>query len=522
MRLSFRQAAIISSVSLLLLGSAFAVGVLPAGGSTPGVASGASAPELTVPPNPPSTTPVVGVIATTPVGDLPTFLVQDTASGLIYVTDQGADNVTVLRGTSPIATVPVGTGDEGIAFSSSNGTIYVANYGSESVTIINGTTVERTLPVGSDPISPVYDPTDGLVYVPDFGSSSVDILNGTAVLANVTIGEGPVNAIYDPALGDVVITSEYSESESVLSGTTVVESIDTGLVLPDQAVYDATNGLLYVMNQTIQPSHGFCPPNCGIHYGSGIAVVIRNSSVVTTVGVGGGPGYATVDTENGWLYVPDGQTDSVTVLNGTTLVGTVGVGGLPEASQYDPADGLVYVVDQLTGAVSVINGTTLIAQPSIGIYPEVTIYDPSNRQVYVADQGSSQVSVLGTVTGYSVQFEETGLPAGTDWSVTYQGVTRGAATPSILFYEPNGTFSYFVNPPTGYVPLTNATGETEISASAQVVHIVFGVASGSGGPAALPWLTLEVGAAVGAGIAAVLAWAFLTRRTRKRERIGRV
>lgn len=73
---------------------------------------------------------------------------------------------------------------------------------------------------------------------------------------------------------------------------------------------------------------------------------------------------------------------------------------------------------------------------------------------------------------YHVNFTETGLPAGTLWSVTLGGVVRSSTTPTITFFDPAGVYGYAVGPVAGFT--------TVHSQGAVLVH---------GGPAnvKVPW-----------------------------------
>jgi thermopsin len=59
---------------------------------------------------------------------------------------------------------------------------------------------------------------------------------------------------------------------------------------------------------------------------------------------------------------------------------------------------------------------------------------------------------LHTEKFYRITFSEVGLPAGTTWSLTINGVTLSSTTSTIVFVEPNGTYAWVVNPVTGYTP----------------------------------------------------------------------
>jgi thermopsin len=51
---------------------------------------------------------------------------------------------------------------------------------------------------------------------------------------------------------------------------------------------------------------------------------------------------------------------------------------------------------------------------------------------------------------FHIRFHETGLTAGTVWSVTANGYTQSTNTTSMVFFEPNGVYAFLVNPVTGF------------------------------------------------------------------------
>jgi YVTN family beta-propeller protein len=459
---------------------------------------------------------VVGVVGTASAGNQPSFLVEDTANGWVYISDQGTNQVSILNGTSLIASVGVGYSPAGLAYDTTSGAVYVADEVGNSVTVIQGTHAVTTIPVGMSPVCPVYDSQDGYVYVLNFQSRTVSVLNATAVVSTIEVGEGPTNAVYDPQNGYVYVTSQDSGVEDVLSGTSVVDALTLGLTLPFDTVCDAANGLVYVLNETWQA------PKNGWSVGTAWASEIRGVTLLHTVEIGGGPGFATFDSSNGWLYVPDGATDGVTVLNGTTWVGYVPVGGLPEDSNYDPADGLVYILDELSGQVSVLNGTQLVADISVGTNPSESTYNSFNGDMYIGNLGASSVSVLGTVVGWAVRFTETGLPTGTSWSVTDQGITHSSTSPTVVFYEPNGTYSYTINPVSGYNITSASTGVSQVAGPGGPISVVFSATvPPPAPPAPFPIVPVLYGSVV-VGAAALVAVVLWTVRGRKKERLGRM
>ena len=82
---------------------------------------------------------------------------------------------------------------------------------------------------------------------------------------------------------------------------------------------------------------------------------------------------------------------------------------------------------------------------------------------------------------YSVTFREFGLPSGSLWNVTANGVLANSTTSAIVLYSPNGTFPLVVQGPSGFAP-TGPDAFTVFGASS-TVNVTF-----------VPLVTLEVDA----------------------------
>jgi YVTN family beta-propeller protein len=160
------------------------------------------------------------------------------------------------------------------------------------------------------------------------------------------------------------------------------------------------------------------------------------------------------DPSNGYIYVTDFYSDTVSVINGAnnTVIATIPVGSRPMGVAYDPSNGYIYVTNWNSGTVSVINGKTniVIANITVGQGPTGIAYDPSNGYIYVANFASGTVSIISTsaqaTETYTVTFTESGLPAGTQWSVTFNGLTKSSTTSSITFTGvPAGNYTWNVS-----------------------------------------------------------------------------
>ncbi len=75
---------------------------------------------------------------------------------------------------------------------------------------------------------------------------------------------------------------------------------------------------------------------------------------------------------------------------------------------------------------------------------------------------------------YNVTFTETGLPAGTTWSVTLNGSLESSATDSIVFVEVNNSYSFNVSAVSGYT-VSPASGNLVVNGAALSQPVVFSV-----------------------------------------------
>ncbi|HEV2519302.1 MAG TPA: YncE family protein [Thermoplasmata archaeon] len=155
-----------------------------------------------------------------------------------------------------------------------------------------------------------------------------------------------------------------------------VSSVHVGMT-PIAATVDTANGWVYVING-----------------GSNNLSIINGSRVIASPSLGSSPAQATFDPGNGWVYVANSASNNVSVLNRTKLVGSPGAGYGPYAIGYDPANGYVYVVDDNVNAVSILNGTSLVRTVTVGMSPDGLAFDSATGRVYVSNYNSNTVSVL--------------------------------------------------------------------------------------------------------------------------------
>ncbi|HKV89853.1 MAG TPA: hypothetical protein VJQ43_01490, partial [Thermoplasmata archaeon] len=106
------------------------------------------------------------------------------------------------------------------------------------------------------------------------------------------------------------------------------------------------------------------------------------------------------DSANSAVYVANGGSNSVSVLNATSLLpigSPIPVGSDPWGVAVDPSRDRIYVTNLGSNNVTVINGSTnsvLIAGVAVGVAPQAALYDPTDQRVFVADSGSNELTEL--------------------------------------------------------------------------------------------------------------------------------
>jgi YVTN family beta-propeller protein len=132
----------------------------------------------------------------------------------------------------------------------------------------------------------------------------------------------------------------------------------------------------------------------------------------------------------------------------------------------------------------------------------------------VAVEGRASVILIDFhLVLYAVSFSESGLPTDVLWAVTVNGVTVDGAGTLSSSDLPNGSYSYEITAPTGFLAVP-ANGTVEVNGSAATVSTSFQrvPVAASGGAVAL-----EYGLIAAAAGAAVIATLIVARRRRSRS-----
>ncbi len=348
-------------------------------------------------------------------------------------------------------TVDVGSGPAAVAYDSGKGVVFVANSESDSVSVINETmdTVISTISVGTDPLAATYDSGKGEVFISNEKSANVSVINDTSdtVVQTIAVAGYPLFSAYDGAKGEIFVTNDQTSVAVISDATnTVVDTIAVGNI-SSGAGYDPTLGEVFTSNGD----------------DGTVDVISAATNLVThVIPVAVNPeGTLAYDSGMGEIFVAS-VAKVVSVISAATnkVVATVPVGQDPMGTAYDAATGDVFVPNYGNDNVSVISDATnkVIQSIPVGTGPFAVAVASAVEKVFVPDYGSSDVSVisLAAASTYNVTFTETGLPAGSSWSVTLNGATQSTTTSGTTFTEPDGTYTYTTRALIAYPPIPSS------------------------------------------------------------------
>ncbi len=405
------------------------------------------------------------VSATIPVGSDPFGVAVDPNTKQVFVTNSGSGNVSILSGTSAkvLGNITVQKDPQGIAYDASNRTLYVANNQSGTVSVISvaSDSVLTNVTVGSNPVGVAWDNATDRVFVADSGSNTVSAIgtSNNQVLATIPVGSNPDGVAVDNATDSIYVTNEESSNISVLNASTLSVKATIPVVDTDglQGIaYDSRNGLIWVAG------------------GYNFAIVVNTSteSVIDYLLVD--PSGVVYDPTNGDVCFTNSLNATFTCTVFSTSLAQDYAAAVADFSESGLATGAKWNVTLYSYARQ--NATQTSTSPTVrfGVYrgfsfapgynytytvgaPAGYLPSPPSGYDFSPKGNNTSVSIAFSSHGvYVVTFTETGLPAGTTWSVTISGTTESATGPSIRFSEKNGSYAYTVGHLNGWVASTSA------------------------------------------------------------------
>jgi YVTN family beta-propeller protein len=515
----------------------------------------------------------------------PSAISYDSGTHQIFVADTSG-NVTVLNAATGafVTNITAGLttigGDDGPSvYDPVNSELYFANDLGTNVTVISdkNDTAWKSIQVGAEPLYMAYDSGKGEIFVSNAGSANISVINTTTntVVASIPASESPSLQVpgalaYDKATNQVFVLDDIADGDdlSVISDsnnalTDVLNATGVQVVVgstPNDIIVDPANGYLYTSDRDsgtisiVQLGTSGGPLSITSFTANPSPVAVGKSTTFATVATGGvspysysytglPPGcgsqntasFACTPTKAGTytvkVFVNDSASHSVsatlslTVFAGATYSVTFTEKGLPSGTTWNVI---------LGSSLRTSKTTTITFSEPNSSYPYVVAStagygpNPSNGTLTVS---GAPVSVLVTYsTIFGIEFEESTLPTGTNWSLTLTGnsnnvilvsplsgnsLTRwsdGAA--SIAFYVSQGNYSYSTSV-SGY---SSGSGTVNVTgAGTAPVSLVFSATpASSSGLSSLDYLLIAVVIVV-VVVAVVL---LLVQRRRRKPRPG--
>lgn len=318
----------------------------------------------------------------------PVWLAYDSADNAFWVAAEPS-SVDVSSATCGYgAVLPVGRQPFAVAVDDATDTVFVSNVGSDNVTVINATACASSgsYAVGREPHGMAFDPANGLLYVADSGSNAVSVVSearGT-VVATVPVGRDPIGVAYDPVHDRIYVADHDSYAVTVLSG--------------------------------------------------------RTNRVIATLPAGVGPYGVALDNTTNTVFVTNEGSDNLTVLNassdrvepsiflGLPVIRLYGYTEVPEGLAYDNGSQLLWIG---TGAwfMVLVNATTRQVSAFVDDDPAGMAWDPVAGVMCATNTNNVTYACLSDFSypqyaSYpaTLVVTEKGLPKGTPWNLTLEGI----------------------------------------------------------------------------------------------------
>src|SRR5271157_1263070 len=376
------------------------------------------------------------LIATVPVENDAFYLAANPATNKIYVvntcgTDPGCGSnspgtVTVIDGVTNTvtATITVGIRAEFLVVNSATNKIYVTNRHDNSVSVINGATntVIKTISVGSHPTVEDVNPLTNKIYVVNNGNgqgTTMSVIDGSSdtVTATVTVGNYPQSVAVNSVTNTVYVVNycgnQFGCNATPAPGTVSVVDGASNKVTATVTVGDGP-GIVLVDSVTnkiwVQNSCGNTL-NCEISgdnsHTIGTVTQIDGVTLATqTATVGQGFGAMAFNSVANQAYASNGTDNTMTVIDGVTLATqTVNVGTSPADIEVNAATDKIYVCNSGDNTVTQIDGVTLATTTvGVGSVPVEAWVNPVTNRIYVSNVGDNTVSVIGGPAPTALQF----------------------------------------------------------------------------------------------------------------------
>ncbi len=466
-------------------------------------------------------------IATVPVQNGNYYLAANGATNMIYVVNTcGTDpscsgtvpgTVSVINGATNTvaATVTVGVFPEFLLVNSVTNKIYVTNRNSNSISVINGATntVTKTISVGANPTIADVNVITNKIYVVNNGNgtgTTMSVIDGNTdtVTDTVTVGNYPV-AVAVNSVTNMIYVVNYCGNQfgcnatpgkgtvSVVNGANnhVTNTITVGYG-PLLVFVNSVTNQIWVANSCGTTSTCILGNGNDADTAGTVTLIDGVTGDTQTANTGLGQAAGTLNAVANAFYVTNNTDNTVSLINGSNLQVTtvnLGSGAAPDDVEVNTATNTIFVCDSGTNMVSVISGATgtVTTTVAVGNTPVEAWVNPVVDRIYVANVGDNTVSVLSGVPPNAVQFvnvtpcrlvdtRNDGMPVlgGTSQNFVLPGAGNCGIPDAAIAYSlnvtvvPASTLGYLTIWPTGelqpYVSTMNSP-DGRIKANAAIV-----------------------------------------------------
>lgn len=231
---------------------------------------------------------VPALVGSVPVGAGPSAVAWNPVNRLFYVADSAENTVSIVAaaGTrlnagapapaqagagAEIARIPVGEAPAGVAVHPETGVVYVSNQGSDSISVITGLAAEESPPVGKRPWGLAVDATTNRLCVAMFGDDKVFVIDAQTMrtAAILSIPGNPIGVAAGG--GRCYVTSFYAGTITAIDLATPAIAWSS-LSVPGKvaacpngiALYPGSPARMYVANECDGSLSAVNPVNGGV------------------------------------------------------------------------------------------------------------------------------------------------------------------------------------------------------------------------------------------------------------------
>lgn len=417
-------------------------------------------------------------------------------------------------GSPTVAVLPSGAGQSGPAVTCGETDIPLAS--AAPYAALGGTSITNTGPSALTGDIGVYTGTSVTGFPPGTytGTKNVDNSTSKAAQANLTIAfndaKGLTNCPVSVAgnIGGQTLAPGLYKSTSTLAISSGALTLSGGGNPNAVWVFQVASALTVASGRTVILSDGAQAGNVFWQVGSS-ATFGTTSAMKGTV-----MAYASItmnsgSTLNGRALAETGDVtlaDSTITVPSTTAPSTYPVtfteSGLPAATSWSVTYGGVWSSSTTTTNVfNVVSGTYTYTVNLAGY-----IATPASGSVTVSGAAAGQAIAFaaGAAGTATVTFTESGLAAGTNWSVTFNTVLKNSTTTTIAFAAmASGTYTYISGVVANFTA-SPASGGLVVNGTAVGQSIAFSSTSSSSSSAGTPlWVWVVIGVVVVAAIAGI-------------------